>query len=79
MEFDRKDIQMNKLVTTCLESKIHVYDLRTQHPTNGFASLSEKVFLTDFYSNVKYVTFTLGVKIMTKYQWNILLGFFSGT
>ena len=34
---------MNKLVATTLESKFHVYDLRTQHPEKGFASLSEKV------------------------------------
>lgn len=34
---------MNKLAVTTLESKYHVYDLRTQHPDKGFASLSEKV------------------------------------
>lgn len=43
MEFDRKDINMNKLVATSLEGKFHVFDLRTQHPTKGFASVSEKV------------------------------------
>lgn len=43
MDFDRKDIEMNKLVATTLESKFWVYDMRTQHPTKGFASLSEKV------------------------------------
>lgn len=42
LEFDRKDIQMNKLVVTCLESKFNVFDMRTQHPTSGFASLTEK-------------------------------------
>ncbi|CAH1791975.1 unnamed protein product [Owenia fusiformis] len=42
LEFDRKDINMNKLVATTLESKFHVFDMRTQHPTKGFASLSEK-------------------------------------
>ncbi|KAM9365845.1 dynein axonemal assembly factor 10 [Pholidichthys leucotaenia] len=42
LEFDRKDITMNKLVATCLESKFHVFDMRTQHPTKGFASVSEK-------------------------------------
>jgi WD40 repeat protein len=42
LEFDRKDIEMNKLVATCLESKFHVFDTRTQHPTKGFASVSEK-------------------------------------
>lgn len=43
VEFDRKDINMNKLVATSLEGKFHVFDLRTQHPTKGFASVSEKV------------------------------------
>ena len=43
VEFDRKDILMNKLVATCLESKIHVFDMRTQHPKKGFSSLTEKV------------------------------------
>ena len=43
VEFDRKDIMMNKLVATTLESKFHVFDVRTQHPEKGFASLSEKV------------------------------------
>lgn len=43
LEFDRKDISMNKLVATSLESKFHVFDLRTQHPTKGFASVSERV------------------------------------
>lgn len=43
VEFDRKDINMNKLVATSLEGKFHVFDMRTQHPTKGFASVSEKV------------------------------------
>lgn len=43
MEFDRKDINMNKLVATSLEGKFHVFDMRTQHVTKGFASVSEKV------------------------------------
>uniref|UniRef100_W5L6E4 Dynein axonemal assembly factor 10 n=2 Tax=Astyanax mexicanus TaxID=7994 RepID=W5L6E4_ASTMX len=42
VEFDRKDIQMNKLVATSLEGKFHVFDMRTEHPTKGFASVSEK-------------------------------------
>ncbi|XP_057592271.1 dynein axonemal assembly factor 10-like [Hippopotamus amphibius kiboko] len=42
LEFDRKDISMNKLVATSLEGKFHVFDMRTQHPTKGFASVSEK-------------------------------------
>ena len=43
MEFDRKDIQMNKLAVTTLESCYSLYDMRTQHPKKGFASLTEKV------------------------------------
>lgn len=43
VEFDRKDINMNKLVATSLEGKFHIFDMRTQHPTKGFASVSEKV------------------------------------
>uniref|UniRef100_A0A671X4C9 Dynein axonemal assembly factor 10 n=2 Tax=Sparus aurata TaxID=8175 RepID=A0A671X4C9_SPAAU len=42
VEFDRKDINMNKLVATSLEGKFHVFDMRTQHLTKGFASVSEK-------------------------------------
>lgn len=34
---------MNKLVATTLESKIHVFDMKTQHPEQGFASVVEKV------------------------------------
>ena len=34
---------MNKLVATSLEGTFHVFDMRTQHPTKGFASVSEKV------------------------------------
>jgi hypothetical protein len=30
--FDRADIRMNKFVVACLESQLHVYDARTQHP-----------------------------------------------
>ena len=43
VEFDRKDIDMNKLVATTLESKFYIYDMRTQHETKGFSSLVEKV------------------------------------
>jgi WD40 repeat protein len=42
LQFDRKDIDMNKLLVTTLESKVRLYDLRTQHPTQGFAHLSQK-------------------------------------
>ena len=43
LEFDRKDIIMNKLLATTLESKIHVFDMRTQNNAEGgFASVTEK-------------------------------------
>ncbi|CAM9370319.1 unnamed protein product [Chrysoparadoxa australica] len=42
VQFDRRDIEMNKLVVTTLESKIRVYDLRTQHPSEGFSFMTEK-------------------------------------
>lgn len=42
VEFDRKDIKMNKLVVTTLEGGLHVYDMRTQHPEKGFACVSER-------------------------------------
>eukprot|EP00040_Diaphanoeca_grandis_P016899 m.87639 g.87639 ORF g.87639 m.87639 type:complete len:362 (-) comp26099_c1_seq2:108-1193(-) len=40
--FDRKDIMMNKLLVTGLESKLTTFDLRTQHSKNGFASVTSK-------------------------------------
>lgn len=42
LQFDRKDIQMNKLLVTGLESSVSVFDMRTQHPEKGFASVTEK-------------------------------------
>jgi WD40 repeat protein len=42
LQFDRRDIEMNKLVCTTLESKFRVYDMRTEHPTEGFAYLAER-------------------------------------
>ncbi len=42
IEFDRKDIEMNKMVVTTLESKFRLFDMRTQHPQEGFACLTEK-------------------------------------
>ena len=42
IQFDRPDIEMNKAVVTTLESKFRCYDLRTLHPTEGFAYTAEK-------------------------------------
>ncbi|KAL2745811.1 dynein axonemal assembly factor 10 [Vespula maculifrons] len=42
IEYDRKDIPMNKLVATTLEAKFYLFDLKTQHPKKGYAYLVEK-------------------------------------
>lgn len=42
LEFDRRDIKMNKLVVTTLESKVKLFDVRTQHSKEGFPHLTEK-------------------------------------
>ena len=41
LEFDRPDIAMNKLVVTTLESKFHIFDLKTYHPEKGYTGLDE--------------------------------------
>ena len=43
IEFDRRDIKMNKMVVAGLEATYRVFDMRTQHPTRGFESLTEAV------------------------------------
>jgi WD40 repeat protein len=43
LAFDRKDIRANKLGVSTLESTLIVYDLRTYHPTEGYAGRKEKV------------------------------------
>ena len=42
LQFDRPDIEMNKLVACGLEGRFHVWDLRTKNPKKGFATLSNK-------------------------------------
>uniref|UniRef100_A0A1B0B9E8 WD repeat-containing protein 92 n=1 Tax=Glossina palpalis gambiensis TaxID=67801 RepID=A0A1B0B9E8_9MUSC len=42
IEFDRRDIPMNKMLVTTLEGGLLVYDMRSQHPTQGFAYLEER-------------------------------------
>jgi WD40 repeat protein len=42
IEFDRKDIEMNKMVVGALEANFAVYDLRTRSAEEGFAHLTEK-------------------------------------
>lgn len=41
LEFDRPDIAQNKLVVTTLESKFHVFDLKTYHPESGYVDVAE--------------------------------------
>ncbi|KAK3282590.1 dynein axonemal assembly factor 10 [Cymbomonas tetramitiformis] len=43
VQFDRKEIQMNKFTATTLESQYHVWDARTLNAKSGFAGMSEKV------------------------------------
>jgi WD repeat-containing protein 92 len=49
LEFDRKDIEMNKLVVTTLESKFRLFDMRTQHPTGtAQATLTHQTYFLHF-------------------------------
>lgn len=41
LEFDRKDILMNKLGAATLEGKFTLFDLRTFNANSGYASLTE--------------------------------------
>lgn len=41
IEYDRPDIAQNKMVVTTLESKFHVYDLKTYHPEKGYTGMDE--------------------------------------
>lgn len=41
VEFDRNDIEMNKLLATTLESNFYTFDLKTRHPKYGFSFLKE--------------------------------------
>ena len=43
LAFDRKDIKMNKLLATCLEGRLHCWDLRTFHQDSGFSGFSHKI------------------------------------
>lgn len=43
IEFDRADIEMNKLVIGSLEGRCRFYDLRTLHPSLGFAYVEDRV------------------------------------
>ena len=42
LEFDRREIAMNKLLAVCLEGALHAWDCRTQHPVRGLARVSAR-------------------------------------
>jgi hypothetical protein len=42
LQFDRADIEMNKLVAATLESRFDVFDMRTFHPEKAYASVTQK-------------------------------------
>ena len=42
LEFDRKDIKMNKLMATTLEGTIQLFDMRTYHVEQGYACLKNR-------------------------------------
>ncbi|XP_045480770.1 dynein axonemal assembly factor 10 [Harmonia axyridis] len=50
IQFDRKDIKMNKLVATTLESKIYCFDVSTHHPKKGYAFITEKAHNSTIWS-----------------------------
>ena len=43
VQFDRKDIMMNKLAVSTLESNMILYDMRTYHPEEGYAGRTQKI------------------------------------
>lgn len=43
LEFDRPDIEANKLIVSSLEGRVRVYDLRTLHSELGYAYVEERV------------------------------------
>ncbi|ESS30349.1 putative WD repeat-containing protein 92 [Toxoplasma gondii GAB2-2007-GAL-DOM2] len=43
LQFDRKNIVMNKLAISCLEGHLFMADMRTFHPEEGYAKNSQKL------------------------------------
>jgi len=44
LAFDRADIRMNKLLATCLEGKVHVWDMMTHNPKHGgYAEMTQRI------------------------------------
>ena len=44
IEFDKKDSQMNKMIATTFESKLHIFDLISQNPDLSFSSISDDTY-----------------------------------
>lgn len=40
IQFDRKDIKLNKFIITTLESQFRIYDMKTKHISDGFSYLN---------------------------------------
>lgn len=55
VEFDRKDISMNKFIAACLESQFVIFDARTQHNTEGFASTTQKTKISTTLWGVRHL------------------------
>lgn len=55
MEFDRKDIDMNKLIATTLESTFHLFDMRTFHEKKGYAGSVTKTKAKSTIWSVKHL------------------------
>jgi WD40 repeat protein len=43
IEFDRPDIEMNKMLLSSLEGRVRAYDMRTLHPALGYAYVEDRV------------------------------------
>ena len=43
LEFDRPNIELNKLIVSSLEGRVRAYDLRTLHPKLGYAYVEDRV------------------------------------
>ena len=43
LAFDRPDIMRNKLMATCLEGKVHLWDMKTKHVKAGYAMHEQRI------------------------------------
>jgi len=52
LQFDRKDIKINKLLCTTLESQYRVYDLLKKHKIDGFSYLTQNAHKSTIWKGV---------------------------